>query len=202
MNDERARYLESGSGAEPPDRERLDGLRDILSGDPVWSDPPPEVVGQVTTEIAAGARPNVRRRPAWLGVAVVLSALLVAVLAAAVGLFSEDRTSTVAMSGTELQTTARGEALIRTTGAGWWIRLELDGLPPAPEGSYYEGWMWNEGGHGVSLGTFHFHSDDEPVILWSGVDPAVYPSIWITLEAEDGDPAASQRVVMRGRIEG
>jgi hypothetical protein len=31
------------------------------------------------------------------------------------------------------------------------------------------------------------------------VDPAAYPSLWVTLETEDGDPAASERVVMRGR---
>ena len=31
------------------------------------------------------------------------------------------------------------------------------------------------------------------------LDPADYPAIWVTLEEEDGDPAASEQVVMRGR---
>jgi hypothetical protein len=33
------------------------------------------------------------------------------------------------------------------------------------------------------------------------VDPADYPAIWVTLETEDGDPAASDRIVMWGRPE-
>jgi hypothetical protein len=37
------------------------------------------------------------------------------------------------------------------------------------------------------------------VVLWSGVDPEDYPAIWVTLEDEDGDPTASDRVVMKGR---
>jgi hypothetical protein len=62
--------------------------------------------------------------------------------------------------------------------------------------------MWNDEGEGVSIGTFHLRGGEEPVILWSGVDPADYPAIWVTREPEDGDPGASDQVVMRGRIEG
>jgi hypothetical protein len=51
----------------------------------------------------------------------------------------------------------------------------------------------------VSIGTFHLRGDPEPIVLWSGVDPASYPAIWVTLEDEDGDPSASESVVMRGR---
>lgn len=201
MNDERAKYLESGSGAKPTDRERLDDLRLILGNEAVWSDPPSDVARRVSDEIELGARPHVRPRPAWLGVAVIMGALMIAVIAAATGMFSDNET-VVAMSGTELEQGAWGEAAIRAKGAGWWISLDLKDLPPAPEGAYYEGWMWSDAGSGVSIGTFHLHDDAEPVILWSGVDPAEYPSIWITLEAEDGDPAASDRVVMQGRSGG
>lgn len=202
MNEDRARYLESGSGPEPPDRERLDALRATVRDPATWSDPPPEVLGRVMDDIATGARPNVRPSRAWLGVAVVLGALLVAVAAAAVGLFAQPEETVVALSGTELEAAARGEAAIRFAESGWWINLEVEGLPPAPDDAYYEGWMWNDQGQGVSIGTFHLQSDAEPVILWSGVDPAEYPSIWITLEDEDGNPAASDRVVMMGRSEG
>ena len=204
MSDERARYLESGSGAEPPDRDQLDALRDILGNGAIWSEPPPEVAGRVAEEIVAGARPrpHVRPRPAWLGAAVIFAAVMVVVVAAAAGLFADPEETVVAMSGTELEEGARAEAAIGATGSGWWIRLDIDGLPPAPEDAYYEGWMWNDSGDGVSIGTFHLRNDAEPVMLWSGVDPAEYPSIWITLEAEDGDPAASEQVVMRGRTEG
>jgi hypothetical protein len=202
MSDDRARYLESGAGAEPADRERLDAVLAILRERATWADPPPEVTGLVMDEITASSRSFVRRRPAWVGVAVILGALVVALAAAATGVFAEPDETLVAMKGTELEAAARGEAAIRETETGWWIRLEVDGLPPAPADAYYEGWMWNDQGQGVSIGTFHLQSDAAPVILWSGVDPEEYPSIWITLEDEDGNPAASDAVVMRGRAEG
>jgi hypothetical protein len=201
MSEDQARHLETGSGAESADRERLDFIRAALRDEVTWLDPPPEVAARIMDDIAAAARPHVRRRPGWLGAAVIVGALLVAVIAAA-SLFPTQQEEVVAMVGTEIETTAIGEAAIRITGSGWWIRLEIDGLPPAPEDTYYEGWMWSDEGHGVSIGTFHLRDDDQPVILWSGVDPADYPSIWVTLEDEDGDPAASERVVMQGRTEG
>lgn len=199
MNEERINYLESGSG-DPTDRERLDLIRAVLAGEPVWAEPPARVGQQMADEVTASPARQSKRRSAWLAVAVILGALFVAVLGAAAGLFDRPAGTVVAMEGTEIESNAVGEAEIRSTGSGWWISLEVDGLPPAPEGTYYEGWMWNDQGQGVSIGTFHLDSDDEPVILWSGVDPVGYPSVWVTLEDEDGDPSASDRVVMRGRI--
>jgi hypothetical protein len=89
---------------------------------------------------------------------------------------------------------------VRSTEAGWWIHLDVTGLPPAPEGQYYEGWVWSDEGEGVSIGTFHLRGGDAPVVLWSGVPLAEYPSIWVTLENEDEGPEASELVVMTGRI--
>jgi hypothetical protein len=106
----------------------------------------------------------------------------------------------LAMVGTEIEAGAGGTAAVRPTGSGWWIRLDLTGLPPAPEGSYYEGWVWSDDGEGVSIGTFHLRNDQGPVILWSGVEMEEYPSIWVTLEDEDGSAVASDRVVMKGRM--
>lgn len=202
MSEDRVRHLETGSGADPADQEFLDSVRAALRDEVTWSDPPPEVAALIMDDITAGSRPRARPRRAWLGVAVVLGALLFAVVAAAAGVFTSQHEEVVAMEGTDIERSAIGKATIGATGSGWWIRLQLDGLPPAPEGAYYEGWMWNDEGQGVSIGTFHLRDDDEPVMMWSGVDPADYPSIWVTLEDEDGDPAASDRVVMRGRTEG
>jgi hypothetical protein len=103
------------------------------------------------------------------------------------------------MAGTQLQPDAAGEAEIEATDAGWFIKLDLENLPAADEGTYYEGWVWSDDGDGVSIGTFHLRGGDHSVTLWSGVDPADYPAIWVTLEDEDGDPSASDRVVLRGR---
>lgn len=201
MSEERINYLESGSG-EPPDRERLDAIRARLGEEAIWAEPPTRVGDELMDEVAAAAQPPaMRRRSPWLAVAVILGALVVALAAAAAGLLGEPAETVIAMTGTDLEPTAIGEVAIRSTGSGWWIRLEVDGLPPADEGTYYEGWVWNDEGEGVSIGTFHLRSDDEPVILWSGVDPDDYPSVGVTLEDEDGDPSASDRVVMRGRTD-
>lgn len=199
MSEEHVNYLESRSG-EPGDRARLDAIRAILGDEAAWAEPPAWAGDEILDQVAAESRaPLVSKRSPWLAVAVILGAFVLAVAAAAVGLFEEPVDAVIAMSGTDLQPNAAGEVAIRSTGSGWWISLEAEGLPPAAEGTYYEGWMWNDQGQGVSIGTFHLRDDADPVVLWSGVDPEDYPSVWVTLEDEDGDPSASEAVVMRGR---
>lgn len=207
MTEDRADYLASGAGEPPADRERLDMIRGILADEAVWSEPPPEVGDAVLESIAAASQPvesettTQRKSLRWLA-GVAATAALVIVAVGLYGLFTADTDElVVSVEGTELETAASGEATLRPTGDGWWIRLEVQHLPPAQPGTYYEGWVWSDDGDGVSIGTFHMRGEGQAVTLWSGVDPADYPSIWVTLEDEDGDPAASDRVVMRGRIE-
>ena len=205
MSDDRANYLASTSGARPADHERLDLIREILGRDATWAEPPPGVADHLLAAISNARRPepaatpNVSRRR---GLAAALAATFVslAVIALAVNavISPEEEELMVPIAGTELEPAATGAAAIHEAGAGWWIELELEDLPAAAEGTYYEGWLWNDDGDGVSIGTFHLRGDDEAVVLWSGVDPADYPAIWVTLEDEDGDPAASERVVMIG----
>ncbi|HEY6634555.1 MAG TPA: anti-sigma factor, partial [Acidimicrobiia bacterium] len=142
-----------------------------------------------------------RRVRVYVASAVGIAALVALILGLS-GALGGPEDQIVALEGTEIETSASGEAALRPTGSGWWIRLEVAGLPAADPGTYYEGWMWNDQGEGVSIGTFHLRGGEEPVILWSGVDPAEYPAIWVTREPEDGDPGASDQVVMRGRIDG
>ena len=203
MTEERAHYLASYSGPQPDDQDRLDLIREILGREATWSEPPPEVADRLfatigTSHLATGAKsvPPPRR---WGAAAAVLgAAAFVVLLAGLLGVFSSPDETVVPIAGTELQPEATGEAAIRETDAGWWIRLEIDDLPAAQAGTYYEGWVWNDQGEGVSIGTFHLRGETESVVLWSGVDPADYPAIWVTLEEEDGDPSASERVVMWG----
>jgi len=210
MTDEtRAHYLASGAGESSDDLDRLDLIRDVLRGDSTWTEPPPQVLEAVLSALdqnrPAPALGSVgveeRRWPlltAVIGSAVALIALVLASLSVIDATTAE---TLVAMTGTELQPAATGRAAIHPTGSGWWIRLELADLPPAPEGSYYEGWVWNDEGEGVSIGTFHMRDGGaDPVVLWSGVDMDSYPSIWVTLEPEDEGPEASGHVVMTGRL--
>jgi hypothetical protein len=202
--DRRVRYLESGPvGSEVHDR--LDLIREILADPATWADPSSEVIEQVSAEIGAGAGLStpVSGRRRWMAASIAALVLMVVALGVA-GLI--DRPSdTVAieasMVGTELAPDAHATATLEETPSGWWIRLVVDGLPPAPEGSYYEGWVWSEG-EGVSIGTFHLRGGSDPVILWAGVDVADYPSLWVTLEEEGAGPAASDEVMLRGDVTG
>lgn len=203
----RAQYLASGSGDAPRDCERLDLIRGVLASEATWVEPPPSVVDALlaavghqspgSTDGAVGAAPA--RWPLVVAAVGALAAAM-ALVFATISVIDAQQQTVVAMEGTELELGAGGQAAVRPTGSGWWIRLDLKGLPPAPEGSFYEGWVWSDEGDGVSIGTFHLRGGDAPVVLWSGVEMADYPSIWVTLEKEDEGAEASDLVIMTGRM--
>jgi hypothetical protein len=206
-DDTRAQYLASGTGATSGESGRLDLIRSVLGDGATWTEPPPDVLDGVFAALsgehpqpAHGSAPVEKTRwPLWtaaIGSAVAVIALVVAT----VNVIDDESETVLAMAGTDLESEAWGEAAVRPTGSGWWIRLDLVDLPPAPEGHYYEGWVWSDDGDGVSIGTFHLREGAEPIILWSGVAMADYPSIWVTLEPEDGGPEASDQIVMTGRM--
>lgn len=200
MTDQRAHYLASGTGNEPPGKERLDLTRQVLGDEATWSQPPPEVADRVLATISEERDrvPISQTRLRWRPWAAAFAAVaLLALLMGSLGVFDTPM-QVIEMQGTDLEPAATGQAAIHETGAGWSIRLEVSGLPPADEGQYYEGWLWSEDGDGISVGTFNLTESDHSVVLWSGVDPEAYPSLWVTLETEDGDPSASDQVVMRG----
>jgi hypothetical protein len=206
--DSRAQYLASGSPQVDDGDDRLDLIRDVLAGDATWAEPPPQVadgiLASLATETAHQPVAAEGRASRWpLAVAAVGG--LVAATALVLGTISvvqSDDDNVVAMSGTELGAAASGEAEFGPNEAGWWIRLDVTGLPPAPEGSYYEGWVWSDDGEGVSIGTFHLRGDEMPIVLWSGVPLVEYPEIWVTLESEAEGPEASDQIVMTGRLPG
>jgi len=205
-DDSRAQYLASGSTDAPLEHERLDLIRGVLADEATWAEPPPRVADGLLAALGEETAPALSVMPdrgtRWPLVAAVAGGMVavVALVLSTISVLDEERDTLVAMSGTELEVSARGEAAVRPTDAGWWIRLDVTGLPPAPEGKYYEGWVWSDAGEGVSIGTFHLRGGDAPVVLWSGVPLAEYPSIWVTLEDEDEGPEASEQVVMTGRI--
>jgi Anti-sigma-K factor rskA len=204
--DIRAEYLDAGSGESPADREQLDLIRGVLAESATWEEPPGGVVDGLLATIAreAQAPPDesipAPRRP-WLLAAGAVAAIALLVIGVASALDDPIAETVVAMSGTDLAPAAAGIASLRPTPSGWYIRLDVHGLPAAPEGSYYEGWVWSDDHEGVSIGTFHFRSGEDTVVLWSGVSVADYPSIWVTLETEDEGPEASDQIMMKGRVE-
>jgi hypothetical protein len=111
---------------------------------------------------------------------------------------SDDDGDQVAITATELGGDIAGTASSVSRPAGVEIVLDVDGLPRAPAGSFYQGWVKGERGL-VTIGTFHTGGR---VVLWSGVEIADYPLLTVTLEPEDGDPASSGQVLLTAPIGG
>jgi hypothetical protein len=105
----------------------------------------------------------------------------------------------VDLVGSSLAPGARAEAHLRETSSGEEIGLDTSGLPAAPVGSYYQGWV--KGNHGiVSIGTFHVRHGTGGVVLWSGVKLSDYPKITVTLQTEGAGPVDPGRIVLTGDI--
>jgi hypothetical protein len=110
-----------------------------------------------------------------------------------------DAAAGVTLSGTALAPEATATGLIFDRGAGYSIRLHVDGLSPAPQGEYYEGWLQSVAGDLVSVGTFHMRGGDGSVVLWSGVGVDDYPTLLVTEQVE-GQEASSPQVVLAGPV--
>src|SRR5436305_1095044 len=70
--------------------------------------------------------------------------------------------------------------------------------PPRAPGVPYQAWLKNADGPSVRTGTFS--SSNDRVELWSGVSPAQFPTMTITVEATDNDQTSSGRVVLAGPV--
>lgn len=105
----------------------------------------------------------------------------------------------VELAATDLAPGASAEADVVDTPSGVKILLDVSGLPPAPEGGFYQAWVRNADG-GVSAGTFHLRGGDSEIELWSGVPIDDYPLITITIQMEGEGPESSGQVVLRGEI--
>lgn len=149
---------------------------------------------------AGGPRSSARRwrvRIAWgSGGALVGAAAVLAITLLASPARVADR---IALTGSSLAPAAAGSAVLEPMADGS-IRVDLaiSGLPRSDAGHFYELWLVGERGR-VSAGTFR--SDGGPLVrsFMTAADPAAYPRIGITLETDDGNPAASdQRVAGSG----
>ncbi len=91
-------------------------------------------------------------------------------------------------------TAARAEAKVRNTPHGRSVELEVEGLPPAPAGNYYECWFVGAGDtlakpNRVSAGTFAMpDSGSYTVEMMSAADAARFPRMGVTVEPDDGNP--------------
>jgi hypothetical protein len=107
----------------------------------------------------------------------------------------------LALFATDLEPDAGGLAGVTATPNGTRILLSTTGLPPAPDGTYYEAWLRTGPDFGVSAGTFHLRGGgDAEIELWAGVLIEDYPLFTVTLQPE-GLATSSGQVVLKARLE-
>jgi hypothetical protein len=202
-NDERPRAL--------PDR-----ILAILRQEELWVDPPVDLedrtLAALRTELENRSTPTVdeltvarerrSRRQRWAAILVAGAAAVTFGVVATVAVTGNDApdSTVVILAGTELEPNAAGRANIAPMDSGFELELDISGLPPAPAGSYYQGWLRNADGDAVTIGTFHGRQGTDDIILWSGVDIADYPTLTVTIQQERAGADSSGQVVLRGEI--
>lgn len=182
-------------------------LARLLDDPAVWA----EVSSDLRASTLAGALgapvTELRARPgrSWQRPVLLAAAALVVVGLAVVGATrlggeADPADAEVALAGTENAPGATATAELRDEPAGVSVVLQVDGLPPAPEGTFYEAWLVGPTGK-VSAGTFHQRGEQDEIKLWLGVDPAGYEAITVTRQPIEGGTLAEGVPVLRGEIE-
>ena len=194
---------DSTDGVTGTERARLDAIRTVLADPAVWERPDPQLEDHIVAAIAAehgsGLPPETRSRRRFGRVIFGVAAALIIAAGVAVGLtrHPDDTALTYSaqLAGTPLAADASGQATLTRTTSGWRIELHGSGLPRRDGGDFYEAWLKNAAGVLVPIGTFN---EPAEVTLWAGVSPADFPTLTVTQQQGNGNPASSGRVVLRG----
>jgi len=187
------------------DLERIesDRIDEILRNEAVWADPPGGVEQAVLAAmtrsgpVVTSTGQTRSRWPVYAATMAAVAALLAVLVLGPLNDGGGDQRS-FELLGADAAPEARGTGAVGATEAGWWIRLEVLGLDPAPVGAYYEGWV-ARGSDRVSVGTFHMRQG-QTVTLWSGVPMAEYPELIVTLQTEGAGVSPSEQVVLTGTL--
>jgi hypothetical protein len=157
-------------------------------------------VDAVTNAAPAGvAQARRSRRRFAVPAAVASVAATIAIIVGAVALTNGGGADyTANLAGSALAPGARASAAVVHNNAGFRIVLDAHGLARLPAGEYYQGWLKNDAGTLVPIGTFS--SSDGKVTLWSGVSPKDFPKLTVTIEATDNDQTSSGRIVLSGEV--
>ena len=189
--------------------DELNELAALLASPSLWEDPIAGLDDRILQEVSAEvvARPRMpsapgrsdRRYPWPIGAVAALFLLL----GVGIGFLAQggDDAEVVALAGTELAPEASATAELDETPQGLRVLLTVSKLPAAEDGTYYQGWLRNDEGDAVTIGTFHLRGGDGEVELWAGVLGDAYPIITVTLQQEGEGSESSGVVVLRGRLE-
>jgi hypothetical protein len=213
-DDNRIAYLagEDADSLTAQERAELDELRELLSAPATWEQPDPGLEDRVVAAIADEAQPRsasaparrsasrrrlVLRRPAFTLAGVVAAAVAAIVIAVSVNSPPAPQRFAMVVSGTALTPGAHGSATLTKTRSGWRIELSATGLPRLANGRFYEAWLKNAASVLVPVGTFN---DARQVTLWAGVPPTEFPSLTVTRQQTNGNPASSGERVLTGAL--
>ncbi|MFK7917076.1 MAG: anti-sigma factor [Ilumatobacter sp.] len=201
--------------------ELSDDVLALLSDESVWTDFDADLAAATvaavmaeasSAELDTGTEPSPvvnladRRRVRWssalLGAAAALLIVACGFVVTSVVQDTDEDDIVLALAATDVEPGASGSAGVRTTPDGTRIVLETTGLPPAPEGFYYEAWLRTGPDVGVSAGTFHLRGGgDRSIELWAGVSIEDYPLLTVTLQPE-AMAESSGVVVLAARLGG
>lgn len=204
--DEQARYLAGETSAADhvgqcdrcaPELAGLDVTRAVLADDAVWLQPSADLETRIMSSVRPTPRAAHRRWSAnrWLlaAAAFVLGILAAFAVQQAFRGGGPAAQTHLALHATGLAPAANATADLRDMPGGLRIQLDVHGLGRAPRGYFYQAWLKGPRG-AVPIGTFHTGTQD--IVLWSGVPLDRYPTMTVTLEREDGNPASSGRVLL------
>lgn len=196
--------MNDDSPTEAADVQRLRAIAGQVTDEDFRRDEPPaEMWAAIATamdrpvnEVVTMRRPH---RRAWFGVAAAVVAGLLVV--GGLVLTRDDDGTVIASTAltndglSPLGADSSGEAEIVRRGTTLELHLDIRNVPQEPSG-YIEVWLIDEQVEGmISLGPFHGNGD---YVIPSGVDPAKYPIIDISIEPPDGVPTHSGVSIVRG----
>ena len=121
---------------------------------------------------------------------------------------SSDDSAGVVEFKQEIATTGNGRVDVvgRRVGIGRIVEIRSDAFPILPTGEFYEVWFVAAGDtptkpKRISAGTFHPDLGGRTSVkMTAAVAPTTYPTLAVTAETADGDPAPSPIEVMRGTL--
>jgi Anti-sigma-K factor rskA len=202
---------------DPADSEQIPReLRRALTNDAVWVDPPAELHNNALAALQAARAasapasimPN-ESKPAvgtlasnsrYVGWSVSAAAVLAVVGGLIWTLLVDVPDSSLALTGTDLASAASAQVEITEKASGFEVVLDIDDLASAEDGSYYQAWFKDADGVLVTIGTFHARESGQDIVLWSGVDPAEYDVLTVTLQRVGGGAKSSGEVLLSGRL--
>lgn len=166
-------------------------------------EPPAHLWGAIAAKMDRPANEVVTLRRTHRRALFGAAAVVLAALAIASGLLISRDSENVVVAAASLTneglsplgSASSGKAEIIQRGTSYVLHLDVDRLPQEPS-SYIEVWLIDTQVKGmISLGPFHGNGDYP---IPSGVDPAKFPIVDVSLEPSDGVPTHSGVSIVRG----